>query len=103
MNKLNMVSRSNIINFLNWNDKHANIDSSYSDLELVALITYNLFGDALSVNNAFELLDDIKTLDDMLEALEEVAPEITRFIINSYVMNELAFQDLIRIEFGSRI
>ena len=48
-------------------------------------------------------MDDYSTLDDMLEALEEVAPEIIRFINNSYIMNELAFKELIGINFKSRI
>lgn len=50
MDKLSIVSRSNIINFLNWNDRHANIDNSYNDMELVAIMIYILFDDVLDVN-----------------------------------------------------
>lgn len=103
MDKLNIVSRSNIINFLNWNDRHANIDTSYNDMELVAIMIYVLFDDVLDVNCWNAVMDDYNTLDDMLEALEEVAPEIIRFINNLYIMNELAFKELIEIDFGSRI
>lgn len=103
MDKLSIVSRSNIINFLNWNDRHANIDNSYNDMELVAIMIYVLFDDVLDVNCWNAVMDDYSTLDDMLEALEEVAPEIIRFINNSYIMNELAFKELIGINFKSRI
>lgn len=103
MDKLSIVSRSNIINFLNWNDRHANIDTSYNDMELVAIMIYVLFDDVLDVNCWNAVMDDYNTLDDMLEALEEVAPEIIRFINNLYIMNELAFKELIEIDFGSRI
>jgi len=54
---VNKTLKSNIINFLNWNDKNANIDESYSSHELLAMFIYELNQNVLYVYNWFELME----------------------------------------------
>ena len=54
---MNKVTKTNIINFLNWNDKNANINASYSSHELLALFIYELNYNVLDCYNWFDLLE----------------------------------------------
>lgn len=64
---MNKTTKTNIINFLNWNDKNANIDESYSSHELLALFIYELNYNVLDCYNWFDLLEysEDQLLEDM--------------------------------------
>lgn len=54
---MNKTQRSNITNFLNWNDKNSSIDETYSSHDLVALFIYTLNCDVLYIYNWNDLLE----------------------------------------------
>ena len=64
---MNKMTKTNIINFLNWNDKNANIDDSYSSHELLALFIYELNYNILDCYNWIDLLEynEVQLLEDM--------------------------------------
>lgn len=66
---MNNVTKSNIINFLNWNDKHANIDNSYSNHELLAMFIYELNYNVLDCYNWVDLLE--YSQGELLEQLDD--------------------------------
>lgn len=64
---MNEMLKLNIVNYLNWDDRNANIDNSYSYHELLAMMTYNLNFNSLEVYSWFELTDY-----DEMELLEQI-------------------------------
>ena len=71
---MNNVTKSNIINFLNWNDKHANIDSSYSSHELLAMFIYELNYNVLDCYNWVDLLEYSQM--ELMEQLDDSTKEV---------------------------
>ena len=47
----------NIMNYLNWDDKNAGIDETFTDHELLALMVYNLNYNHLDVYNWYWLTE----------------------------------------------
>ena len=51
------VLKLNIMNYLNWDDKNAGIDETFTDHELLALMVYNLNYNHLDVYNWYWLTE----------------------------------------------
>ena len=64
----------NITNYLNWEDGNANIDNTYSDHELLAMMAYTFNFNILDVYNWFDLMeyDEGYLLEIVLEDLKDL-------------------------------
>lgn len=54
---MNEMLKLNITNYLNWDDKNAGIDETFTDHELLALMVYNLNYNHLDVYNWYWLTE----------------------------------------------
>jgi hypothetical protein len=68
--KMDKITKTNIINFLNWNDKNANIDMSYSSRELLALFIYELNYSVLECHNWIDLLE--YSTQELMESMDDI-------------------------------
>ena len=73
----------NITNYLNWDDKNAGIDETFTDHELLALMVYNLNYNHLDVYNWYWL-----TEYDEGELLEQIQNDLGS-LFNKF-MNDVA-------------
>lgn len=71
---MNELLKLNIMNYLNWEDSNANIDNTYSDHELLAMMTYTFNFNILDIYNWFDLMeyDEEYLLEIVLEDLKDL-------------------------------
>lgn len=86
---MNKTLKMNIINFLNWNDRYANIDGSYSGHELLAMFVYIMNYNTLDCYNWIDLMEYSK--DELFESLTEE----TLVILNETNATEKEFKKLL--------
>ena len=70
---MDKITKTNIINFLNWNDKNANIDMTYSSRELLALFIYELNYSVLECYNWIDLLE--YSSRELMESMDDITKE----------------------------
>lgn len=89
---MNRTTKTNIINFLNHEDKHANIDNTYSSHELLALFIYTLNYNVLDCYNWFDLME--YSQEELLEDMDSKTREAYNLLDGSSC-DEKVFQKII--------
>lgn len=103
MKELNKFTKMNIVNFLQWNDKHSTVTEQWNDMALLSILIFELFGDYLEKDSWHEVMKEYQSCEEILQDLNEVAPDILEFFNVPRFTSETDYQKLIQVDFGSRI